>query len=85
MNKQIDKSNETISSPPQSDNAHLVSGASKTENNANKVNNTSNTKNLTQNPRISQYLPMKSTDILWKSEDLWGFHDEILQIFKQIN
>ena len=31
--------------------------------------------------RMSQYLSVKSTDTLMKSEDLYGFHDEILQIF----
>ena len=31
---------------------------------------------------ISQYLSVKSTDILLKFEDLYGFHDEILQIRK---
>ena len=49
---------------------NLVPGAIKLESNANKVNSNMNTKDLTQNPRISQYLLVKSTDILWKSEDL---------------
>ena len=69
--------NETISHLKLNPTMHLVLEETK---NANTDNNKQILEIQPKNPRISQYLSVKSTDILLKSEDLYGFHDEILQI-----